>query len=163
MHLRYCCVPVLLPLSLHLDTSVEKAGAQRTAPLPIHPHWSSLGNTGSWGPCSCQLARSPGVLGCWLPKHSFFTGARHLVQRVTVPSSVPSCASMLLGITCLSIIRSRFLKFALAPLPAVGMLSAAGRQAMSGQAATSHLSCLWLLAPPRLLPLNGHGDLSASP
>lgn len=72
---------------------------------------------------------------------------KHLVQLVTLPSSVPSHAGMPLGIPCLSVIRFWFLKFALAPLVAICTVSAAGLQATSGQAATGNLSCLLLLAP----------------
>lgn len=117
-------------------------------PLPTClRHWCSPGSMGSWGPSSCRVACSPGILDCGLPKRSFFTRAKHLVQLVTAPSDVPSRASMLLGILCPSIISFQFLKFALASLFTVGTLSAAGLQAILGQAATGDLSCLLLLAP----------------
>lgn len=119
-------------------------------PLPTCPgHWRSPWSMGLWGPSSCRVARRPRVLGCGFPKHSFFTRAKHLVELVTVLSGVPSHTSMPLGVPCLSIIRFQFLKFALAPLLAVGALSAAAFQAGT--------SCHWQLlssssCPPSLLP-----------
>lgn len=49
-------------------------------PFPTCPsHWHSPGSMGSGGPSGCWVAPNPGVLGCRLPKHSFFIRVKYLV------------------------------------------------------------------------------------
>lgn len=169
IHLCYWNVPVLLPLPLHMDTSVEAVDARRTAPFPIHSlHVPAI---------SSPLTRGLGVLGSiWLPDSSQPWSFRTQVAKAqllqqsqspgaacSVPSGVPNHTGMPLGILCLFVISFWFLKFALALLLAGGMISMAGLQATLGQPDTVDFSCLLLLVPQTCSPQMATGDLSASP
>lgn len=133
----------------------------------------------STAPCTSQPPALPcerGVLGSfWLLGSSQPWSFRLQIAKAQLhhwsQTSGAACYSTLRGAKpcChaswhpVPVIRFQFLKSALAPLLAVGTDPAAGLQATSGQAATSSLCCLLLLAPPAYSLHMAMGDLSASP
>lgn len=169
---RTCAIAVYLYCCLCPCTWIQ--GWRRQMPGGL-----SLSST---APCTSQppaLLCERGVLGAfWLLGSSQPWSFRSQVAKAQLrhwsQTSGAACYSTLRGAKprCraswhpVPVIRFQFLKSALAPLLAVGMVSAAGLQATSGQAATSGPCCLLLLAPqptastwPRVISLHPHAAL----